>query len=100
MLVLRCETLIIVTGQKPLLGIFNNRELSSISNHGISKLKEKTAYNFKIHHNPSKWNHEADAFSRYPNHSEKQDEQLILHFYSEQTEVSTTPNNGNVISSQ
>ena len=86
-----CEILIIVTDHKSLLGIFNNRELSSICNPRISKLKEKTlAYNVKIQHNSGKWNRGADAFSRYPAHSEKQDEQLILHFHSEQTNVNTT----------
>ena len=86
-----CEILIIVTDHKSLLGIFNNRELSSICNPRISKLKEKTlAYNVKIQHNSGKWNRGADAFSRYPAHSEKQDEQLILHFHSEQRNVNTT----------
>ena len=76
-----CETLIIATGHKPLLCVFNNRELFSISNPRISKLKEKKlAYKFKIQHNPRKWNWGADAFSRYPAHLEKQDKQLILHF--------------------
>ena len=84
MFVQGCETLIIATDHKPLLGIFNNRELSSFSNYRISKLKEKTlAYNVKIQYNPGKWNRGADAFSRYSAHSEKQDKQLILHFYSE-----------------
>ena len=81
MFVQGCETLIIATDHKPLLGIFNNRELSSIFNPIISKLGEKTlACNFKIQHNPGKWNQGADAFSRYPAHSEKPDEQLV-HFY-------------------
>ena len=52
MFVQGCETLIIVTDHKPLLGIFNNRELSN-----------------KIQHNPG--NGGADAFSRYPAHLEK-----------------------------
>ena len=70
MFVRGCETLIIVTDHKPLLGIFNNRELSSISNPRISKLKGRTlAFNFKIQHNPG--NGGADAFSRYLAHLEK-----------------------------
>ena len=91
MFVQGCETLIIATDHKPLLGIFNNRELSSISNTRISKLQEKTlAYNFKLQNNPGKWNQGANGFSRYSAHLEKQDEQLILHFYSEQKQVNTT----------
>ena len=70
MFVRGCETLIIVTDHKPLLGIFNNRELSSISNPRISKLKGRTLiFNFKIQHNPG--NGGADTFSRYPAHLEK-----------------------------
>ena len=43
MFVLGCETLVTATDLKPFLGIFNNREWSSISNLRISKLKEKNS---------------------------------------------------------
>ena len=66
----KCETLLTVTHLKPCLGIFNNRESSSISNLRISKPKEKAlAHYFKIQHNPGKWNWGADAFPRYPANS-------------------------------
>ena len=57
MFVLGCETPIIATDCKPLLCIINNRELSSICNSRMSKLKEKTlACNFKIQQISGKWN--------------------------------------------
>lgn len=52
----------------------------------------QTAYNFKIQNNFGLWNQGADAFSRYPANSEKQDEHISFHFCSEQTEISTTEN--------
>ena len=65
---------------------------------GSASSKKKTAYNLKIQHNPDKWNQRADVFSRYPVYLEKQDEQLILHFYRKQKQaLLTTPNNGNKI---
>lgn len=65
---------------------------------GSASSKKKTAYTLKIQHNPDEWNQRADAFSRYPVYLEKQDEQLILHFYRKQKQaLLTIPNNGNKI---
>ena len=65
--VLGCPNLLVVTDHEPLLGIFNDRELSTIDNPRISKLKEKTLrYQFKIQHCPGKWHRGPDALSPYP----------------------------------
>ena len=69
--VLGYEKLIIVTDHKPFLGVFSNRELNSINNPQICRLKEKThSYSFTIQHNPGKWNWGADAFSRNPSNND------------------------------
>ena len=50
-----CRNLIVVTDHKPLLGIFNDRDLSSIPNPRISKLKEMTfRYQFSTQYCPAK----------------------------------------------
>ena len=65
--VLGCKNLLIATDHKPLLGIFNDRELNTISNPRTSKLKENTLhYQFKIQHCPGKWQRGPDACSRNP----------------------------------
>ena len=62
MLVLGCRDLIVSTDHKPLLGIFCDRDLSSIHNDHISSLKEKTfCYQFSIQFCPGKWNRGPDA---------------------------------------
>ena len=67
--VLGCNNLIIITDHKPLLGIFKDRELSTISNPRLQSLKEKTlAYKFTISHCPGKWHRGPDAVSRNPVH--------------------------------
>ncbi len=64
---LGCPKLIVVTDHKPLLGILNNRDLGSIKNPRIRRLKEHTLdYNFQIMHCPGKFHLGADALSRYP----------------------------------
>ena len=42
MFVLGCKDLIVITDHKPLLNIFNHRDLSTITNPQLFKLKEKT----------------------------------------------------------
>ena len=64
---LGCPKLIIVTDHKPLLGILNNRDLGSIKNPRIRRIKEHTLdYKFEIKHCPGKLHVGADALSRYP----------------------------------
>ena len=67
---LGCNNLIVSTDHKPLMGILNDRELCSIKNPRISKIKEKTLlYTFKVYYNPGKWHRAPDALSRYPDPS-------------------------------
>ena len=67
MFVLGCPDLIVITDHKPLLGIFKDRELSSVTNPRLSCLKEKTfRFAFTIQHCPGKWHKGADAMSRNP----------------------------------
>ena len=64
---LGCPHLYIVTDHKPLLGILNCRELGSIKNPRIRRLKEHTLdYSFKIKYCPGKLHAGADALSLYP----------------------------------
>ena len=56
-----------MTDHKPLLGIFNNRYLSTIENPRILRLKEKALrYRFTLHYCPGRWNKAPDALSRHP----------------------------------
>ena len=65
--VLGCPKLTIVTDHKPLLGIFNDRDLGSIHNPRIQRFKEKTLqYSFDIAYCPGKFHLGADALSRHP----------------------------------
>ena len=67
MFVLGCEKLIVSTDHKPLLGLFHNRILSSISNPRLLKLKQRTlAFHFKTKYNPGKWHRGPDGLSRHP----------------------------------
>ena len=55
------------TDHKPLLGIFNNRDLGSIDSSRIQPLKESTLpWCFDIIHCPGKLTQGPDALSRYP----------------------------------
>ena len=64
---LGCSDLFVATDHKPLLGIFNNRDLGSIDNPRIQPLKESTLpWCFDIIHCPGKWTRRPDALSRYP----------------------------------
>ena len=67
MFTLGCNNLVVSVDHKPLLGIFNNRELSSIKNPRIQNIKESTyAWQFNIFYNPGKWHIGPDAMSRNP----------------------------------
>ena len=65
--VLGCQDLIVITDHKPLLSIFNNRDLGTIINPRNLKLKERTLqYIFAIQYCPGKLHKAADAISRNP----------------------------------
>ena len=67
MFTLGCNDLLVSVDHKPLLGIFNDRDLSTIKNPRIQSFKETTlAWRFDIAHNPGKWHKGADAVSRHP----------------------------------
>jgi len=67
MFVLGCQTLIITTDHKPLLGIFCNRDLSTITNPRLLKLKSRSLrYRFTMQYCPGKWLRGPDAVSRFP----------------------------------
>ena len=64
---LGCPNLFVATNHKPLLGIFNDRDLGSILNPWVQNLKEGTLpWRFSIIHCPGKWTQGPDALSRYP----------------------------------
>ena len=63
--VLGCRDLIVVTDHKPLLGIFNDRDLNAIANPRIRDFKEDTLYfQFRTQYCPGKWLRGPDACSR------------------------------------
>ena len=65
--VARCKDLLIATDHKPLLGILNDKELDSIDNSRLVKLKQKMlAYKFSIVHVPGIKHKIADVTNRYP----------------------------------
>ena len=65
--ILGCPKLMVVTDHKPLLGILNNRDLGSIKNPRLSRIKEHTLeYDFEIRYCPGKLHVGADALSRHP----------------------------------
>ena len=67
MFVLGCKDLIVSTDHRPLLGILKDRELSTIANPRLFRLKEKTLpFTFNVQYNPGKWHRGPDAFSRNP----------------------------------
>ena len=65
MYTLGCPNLLVAVDHKPLLGVFNNRDLQSIKNPRLRSLKEDTlAWRFSITHCPGKWTRAPDALSR------------------------------------
>ena len=67
MFTLGCNNLLVVVDHKPLLGIFNDRDLDNIPNPRLQNLKESTlGWRFDISHCPGKWQRGPDALSRYP----------------------------------
>ena len=64
---LGCPNLIVITDHKPLLGILNERDLGTIKNPRIRRLKEQTLdFHFSIKFCPGKLHAGADALSRHP----------------------------------
>ena len=67
MFTLGCRNLVVSTDHKPLVGLFNDRDLGSIDNPRLLALKQHTLkWEFQIAHNPGKWHIGADAVSRHP----------------------------------
>ena len=67
---LGCPNLFVATDHKPLLGIFNDRDLRSILNPWAQNLKEGTLpWHVSISHCPGKWTQGPDALLQYPGHS-------------------------------
>ena len=62
-----CTNAIVVTDYQPLMGIFEDRNLSKIQNPHLFKLKEKSLrFFFIIQLCPGKWHKGADAISHNP----------------------------------
>ena len=110
MFILGCNDLIVITDHKPLLGILNDRDLSSIDNSRLSNLKEKTfKFGFKIQYNPGKWHRGPDALSRNPSihaisrlpnlsethHTELLEDNIIAHCSAVMNEINTFHNTAN-----
>lgn len=65
MYTLGCSDLLIAVDHKPLLGIFNTRNLGDISNPRIQGIKQRSlAWQFSIVYCPGKWTRGPDALSR------------------------------------
>ena len=64
---LGCNDLLLSVDHKPLLGLFNNRNISSMDNPRLINLKESIlAWYFTITYSPGKWHRGPDALSRNP----------------------------------
>ena len=67
MFVLGCNNLIITTDHRPLLGIFSDRDLGTVTNPRLQKLKGRTLrFKFSMQYCPGKWLRGPDAMSRNP----------------------------------
>ena len=64
---LGCENLLVITDHKPLVPIFGDKDLNSISNPRMFRLKQRTlGWLFNIEHLPGLSNLFPDAVSRHP----------------------------------
>ena len=64
---LGCPKLMVITDHQPLVGVLNDRDLGSIKNPRIRRIKEHTLeYNFITRYCPGKLHLGADALSRHP----------------------------------
>ena len=69
-----CDKLIVGTDHKPLVPILDDRDLETIDNPRLMRLKEKTLeWRFIIKHIPGRLLGGPDAFSRSPDSSENSD---------------------------
>lgn len=67
MFVLGCKDLFISTDHKPLEGILQDRNLSTVTNPRLLNLKQRTLpFRFRVFYNPGKWHRGPDALSRSP----------------------------------
>ena len=81
MFTMGCPDLLVAVDHKPLLGVFNSRDLQSIKNPRLRNFKENTlAWRFSITHVAGKWTRAADALSR-----QKQNMSPLLAHIREQT---------------
>lgn len=70
MFVLACKDLVVIKDHKPLLNLFNHKDVSTTTNPRKFKLKGKTLqYRFTNQYCLGKWHKAADAVSRNPTHS-------------------------------
>ena len=74
---LGCESFMLATDHKPLLGILSDRSIEDIENPRLQRLKEKTLrFRFSVCHLPGKLNKVADAASRFPTSAPKEGDTL------------------------
>ena len=67
MFALRCQSLIVTTDHQPLLGIFCDCDLGTITNPPLQKLNGHTlCYQFNINYCQGKWLRDPNAVSRFP----------------------------------
>ena len=64
---LGCPHLTMVVDHRPLVGLFNNKELKDITKPRLLRFKEQSlCYNFKVRYMEGRKNVVADFLSRYP----------------------------------
>ena len=74
-----CDTLVIVTDHKPLVKLFGDTNLDSITNDRVFSFKERTLpWKFTVEHKPGKDNKFADATSRNPSRVKQDDDNAIV----------------------
>ena len=92
MFVLGCPDLIIAVDHKPLVKIFNDRQLDTIDNPRLRALKEKTLmYRFSIIEIPGKANNTPDAASRNPAKADDRSTELEESINAATTSFATQP---------
>ena len=75
---LGCPSFILITDHKPLVSLFSEKPLSSITNPRLFRLKQKTLqYSFTIKHLEGKNMYATDTLSRYPVQSPDADDQTF-----------------------
>ena len=103
MFTLGCPKLMVITDHKPLIGILNHRDLGSIQNPRIRRIKEHTLeYDFILRYCPGKLHLGADALSRHPVYHIQDSSFIIAELCEESIEATTFTaiNNINELSEQ